>query len=451
MGSEWTQTTVGSFCPFSYGKGLPEKKRIPNGRFIVYGSNGPVGTHDQPLVNEPGIVIGRKGTVGAVHFASKPFWPIDTTYYVLSASGRHLKYTYYLLKSIGLENMNADSAVPGLNRNAVHAKQILVPSYDEQHTIAQILGSLDDKIELNCRMNKTLEAIARAIFKSWFIDFDPVIDNALRAGNPIPDLMAERAEIRRQILDQNQPSSSSPISQRAKDWNYQEGFDFSGLGEVSIDEINGLFPDSFQDSELGAIPKGWEVKTIGSEFRLTMGQSPPGNTYNEIGNGLPFFQGRRDFGFRYPSHRVYCMVPQRLSYKGDTLVSVRAPVGNINMAMERCCIGRGVAGIRHMSNSRSYTYYAMHTLRGQFEKFEAEGTVFGAINKKQFEEIRWISPGENIISKFEKIAFAIDEQIEKNTIENNTLASLRDTLLPKLISGELRVPDVEKFVKEIGL
>jgi len=145
------------------------------------------------------------------------------------------------------------------------------------------------------------------------------------------------------------------------------------------------------------------------------------------------------------------MVPQRLSYKGDTLVSVRAPVGNINMAMERCCIGRGVAGIRHMSNSRSYTYYAMHTLRGQFEKFEAEGTVFGAINKKQFEEIRWISPGENIISKFEKIAFAIDEQIEKNTIENNTLASLRDTLLPKLISGELRVPDVEKFVKEIGL
>jgi type I restriction enzyme S subunit len=318
----------------------------------------------------------------------------------------------------------------------------------EQRAIAHILGSLDDKIELNRKMNKTLEAIARAIFKSWFIDFDPVIDNALRAGNPIPDSMAKRAEIRRQILEQNKPSSSS---QRAKDWNYRGGFDFSGLGESSIDEIYGLFPDSFQDSELGAIPKGWEVKTIGSEFRLTMGQSPPGNTYNEIGNGLPFFQGRRDFGFRYPSHRVYCIAPQRLSYKGDTLVSVRAPVGDINMAMERCCIGRGVAGIRHMSNSRSYTYYAMHTLRGQFAKFEAEGTVFGAINKKQFEEIRWISPGENLISKFEKIAFAIDEQIEKNTIEDNTLASLRDTLLPKLISGELRIPDAEKFVEEVGV
>ena len=174
MASDWSRTTIGSFCPFSYGKGLPEKKRNPNGSFKVYGSNGIVGTHDQPLVDEPGIVIGRKGTVGAVHFASKPFWPIDTTFYVVTTTGRHLRYTYYLLKSIGLENMNADSAVPGLNRDAAHARQILVPSYDEQRAIAHILGSLDDKIELNRRMNKTLEATARAIFKSWFVDFDPV-------------------------------------------------------------------------------------------------------------------------------------------------------------------------------------------------------------------------------------------------------------------------------------
>jgi type I restriction enzyme S subunit len=217
------------------------------------------------------------------------------------------------------------------------------------------------------------------------------------------------------------------------------------------DDIAALFPDSFEESEMGKIPKGWEVKTISSEFNLTMGQSPPGKTYNEIGNGLPFFQGRRDFGFRYPSNRVYCTAPQRLADHGDTLVSVRAPVGDINMAMERCCVGRGVAAVRHKSGSRSYTYYAMNTLSNRFARFDAEGTVFGAINKRQFEELSWLTPGEKLVSEFEKIAFPFDEQIEKNTNENKTLIALRDTLLPKLISGELRVPDAEKFIEEAGV
>ena len=166
---------------------------------------------------------------------------------------------------------------------------------------------------------------------------------------------------------------------------------------------------------------------------------------------FPSFRGRRDFGFRYPSNRVYCAAPQRLADHGDTLVSVRAPVGDINMAMERCCVGRGVAGIRHKSGSRSYTYYAMHTLSDRFARFEAEGTVFGAINRKQFEELRWLSPDENLVGKFEKIAFALDEQIEKNTNETATLNSLRTILLPSLISGELRVPHAEKFVEEAGI
>ena len=138
-------------------------------------------------------------------------------------------------------------------------------------------------------MNETLEATARAIFKSWFVDFDPVRAKA-EGGDP-------------------------------------------GLP----DDVAALFPDSFEDSELGEIPMGWNPSNIGlAEFDLTMGQSPPGETYNETGNGLPFFQGRRDFGFRYPSNRVYCAAPQRLADHGDTLVSVRAPVGDVNMAMERC-------------------------------------------------------------------------------------------------------------------
>lgn len=271
---------------------------------------------------------------------------------------------------------------------------------NEQRAIAHILGSLDDKIELNRKMNETLEAMARAIFKSWFVDFDPV---------------------------------------RAK----AKGRD-TGLPK----EIADLFPDSLEDSELGKIPKGWRVSTIGTEFNLTMGQSPPGNTYNEIGEGLPFFQGRRDFGFRYPTERIFCTDPRRLAYRGDTLVSVRAPVGDINMAKEECCIGRGVAAIRHRSGSRSYTYYAMHRLSDEFNRFEAEGTVFGAITKKQFHGIRWLAPPPALIAKFEELAFPLDESIEINEQESATLAAIRDALLPKLISGELRLLDAEKFAED---
>ena len=111
-------------------------------------------------------------------------------------------------------------------------------------------------------------------------------------------------------------------------------------------ETAALFPSAFQDSPIGKIPEGWEVGTIDENFDLTMGQSPPGSTYNEDEKGIPFYQGRRDFGFRYPTRRVYCTAPKRFAKKGDTLVSVRAPVGDINMVEEKCSIGRGVAAIK---------------------------------------------------------------------------------------------------------
>ena len=268
-------------------------------------------------------------------------------------------FVYYLsrypeFRNFAIVRMEGSSGRQRVPAPTLKKYTFAYPSYDEQRAIAHILGSLDDKIELNRRMNETLEAMARAIFKSWFVDFDPVCAKA----------------------EGRDPLSACGHAQAG------------GLPA----EIATLFPDSFQGSDLGAIPKGWEPSTIGSEFNLTMGQSPPGKTYNETGDGPPFFQGRRDFGFRFPINRVYCTAPKRLADHGDTLVSVRAPVGDINMAMVRCCVGRGVAGIRHKSGSRSYTYYAMHTLSDRFARFEAEGTVFGAINKKQFEGLRWLSP-----------------------------------------------------------
>ncbi|MFH1044152.1 MAG: restriction endonuclease subunit S [Pseudomonadota bacterium] len=274
-----------------------------------------------------------------------------------------------------------------------------VPPLPEQRTIAHILGTLDDKIELNRRMNETLEALARALFKSWFVDFDPV---------------------------------------RAK----AEGRDH-GLPK----SIANIFPNSFEDSELGKIPKGWKPSRVGKHFSLTMGQSPPGSTYNESGDGLPFFQGRTDFGFRFPSRRVFCTAPTRLAKVGDTLVSVRAPVGYVNIAIEACAVGRGVAAVRHHSGSRSFTYHAMHNLGEHFGKFEGEGTVFGSINKADFERLPFVAPPKAVLDCFEHLASPIDDRVESNEVESRTLTALRDSLLPKLISGELRVKDVKRQVE----
>jgi len=209
-----------------------------------------------------------------------------------------------------------------------------------------------------------------------------------------------------------------------------------------------LFPDSFEDSELGEIPKGWKPSNVGKHFNVTMGQSPPGSTYNELGDGLPFFQGRTDFGFRFPSRRVFCTAPTRLAKAGDTLVSVRAPVGDVNIAIEPCAIGRGVAAVRHLSGCGSFTYHAMHNLGEHFCKFEGEGTVFGSINKADFERLPFVAPPQAVLDCFERIASPIDDRVESNEGESRSLAALRYALLPKLISGEIRVSDASSRMLE---
>jgi type I restriction enzyme S subunit len=316
------------------------------------------------------------------------------------------RFLRYFLVSPEMQAKLLSWAGSGGTRNAL--TKGMIESFDvpapedinEQRAIAHILGTLDDKIELNRRMSETLEAMARALFKSWFVDFDPV---------------------------------------RAK----SEGRD-PGLPKPLAD----LFPDSFEDSTLGEIPKGWEVACVDDEFDLTMGQSPPGETYNEVGDGMPFYQGRADFESRFPKRRVYCTAPTRLAKAGDTLISVRAPVGDINMASEDCAIGRGVAAARHKTGSRSYTYQFMRGLESVFARFEAEGTVFGSISKADFHAIPCIAPPQRVVSAFEAMLAPVDERIGATAVESETLAALRDTLLPKLISGELRVKDAEKFIEK---
>jgi type I restriction enzyme S subunit len=179
-----------------------------------------------------------------------------------------------------------------------------------------------------------------------------------------------------------------------------------------------------------------------------MGQSPKGDTYNEDGEGMLFFQGRRDFGFRYPTPRVYTTEPKRLAQAGDTLISVRAPVGDRNMANQECCLGRGVAGIRHRSGARSFTYAYIGHIESGLSDSGSDGTVFSSINKKELGAVNFVAPSEVLLGCFESVVKSIDERIEINSEEIETLEGVRDTFLPKLLSGELAIESNETDLME---
>ncbi|KZY94492.1 hypothetical protein A3748_03320 [Erythrobacter sp. HI0077] len=314
---------------------------------------------------------------------------------VVAGPDLNAAFLYYALtaaKPILLNSVSAAGHGTGvLATDRLLALPIPVFPPTVQRAVAIFLGDIDDKIELNRRMNETLEAQARALFRDWFVDFGPV--KAKMAGDTpylAPDL-----------------------------WS--------------------LFPNRLDDD---GVPEGWKRSTVGASFDLTMGQSPPGDTYNDDGEGLPFFQGRTDFGFRYPQNRKYCDAPKRVAEAEDTLVSVRAPVGDINLAWEKSCVGRGVAALRHKSGSPSFTYYSAAALRSELEIYQHTGTVFGAINKKQFEALKTVEPGVAVLKAFDELAGPIDQKIRTNETECRTLTRTRDLLLPKLMSGEIRVGEV---------
>ena len=195
----------------------------------------------------------------------------------------------------------------------------------------------------------------------------------------------------------------------------------------------------FVESELGMIPEGWRVGTLGEIAVITMGQSPAGSSYNEKGEGVIFYQGRTEFGFRYPSVRLYTTEPKRFAEPLSTLLSVRAPVGDINVATERCCIGRGLASIKSNNNCHSYIFYLLQSMKRRFDVYNGEGTVFGSINKDTLNGLKIFIPNNTIISDFEEIVEEIDKKILESHQESSRLSSLRDTLLPKLMSGEIKV------------
>jgi type I restriction enzyme S subunit len=341
---KWIETTVGDFCPFEYGTGLKEANR-KGGDVPVYGSNGIVGYHNEAYVKTRGVIIGRKGTVGAVHYSNEPFFPIDTTFYVEETENSDIRFIYYLLRSIGLEHMNSDSAVPGLNRKAAHKRIINVPeSLSEQRAIAGILGALDDKIELNRRMNRTLESMARAVFREMMKD---------EGGRMKVEKLGDICEFA-----------------------YGKGLkeDERQIGSIPVYGSNGQI--------------GWHNE------HLVKG---PGIVVGRKGNPGIVTWVQNDF---FPIDTTFYVV------------------------------------LKKPRTSLYWLYYTLDFLN--LPDLAADSAVPG-LNRN----IAYMSdvdyPSEDMMHKFDAFVMPIFNKIDANEKESRALASLRDSLLPKLMRGEVRV------------
>ncbi|EPU1006216.1 restriction endonuclease subunit S, partial [Vibrio cholerae] len=338
------------------------------------------------------------------------------------------RFIRYLLASPTYQNILLSIAAVGATRNAltkgmIENLDVLKPPIEQQIEMANQLEALDKKIDINSETNQTLEQIAQAIFKSWFVDFDPVkakIETLAAGGSADDAELAAMRVISAKTLDQlNSLKASNPEA-------------FNKLAQTAA-----LFPAAMQDSELGEIPEGWDVLSLQESFKVVMGQSPKGDTYNEAGEGTLFYQGRAEFGWRFPTPRLYTTDPKRMACKGDVLMSVRAPVGDLNIAMNDCCVGRGLCSLLHKSGSTSFTYYLLKSLQNKLDSFNGEGTVFGSINQKDLKAIRYISASDEVISSFVELVGNNDKKIEVLSLESLSLVALRDALLPKLLSGEI--------------
>lgn len=326
--------------------------------------------------------------------------PEDARFFTYSMSAPAVQNT--------IENWCNTTVQATLNLKEIKALTVPWPERRDRQRIVEVLGSLDDKIELNRRMNETLEAMAQAIFRDWFVDFGPTRRKREGAADPITIMGGLVQDIER------------------------------------AQALADLFPDVLGDDGL---PEGWKTVELAESFDTIMGQSPPGSSYNEDGVGLPFFQGRRDFGFRFPQNRVYCTSPSRIAEEDWTLVSVRAPVGDVNRSKERCCIGRGVGSVFHKQNLPSLTYYTVLELKPLFARFDGDGTVFGSINQKQVKSLPVVRASLEIMHEFEALVSPMDKLVRTKSDEMDTLAATRDFLLPKLISGEICLDATGDMIK----
>ena len=405
MAGEWAELPLGDVITLQRGFDLPSQNR-KSGRVPIVSSSGISDYHSEIGVKGPGVVTGRYGTIGQVFLIKEDYWPLNTTLWVKDFHGNDPHFASYLLRTVDFQSCSDKSSVPGVNRNDLHRIPVLLPSLAEQKAIASVLGAFDDKIELNRRMNATLEAMARALFQSWFVDFDPV----------------------RAKLDGRQP--------------------------IGLDEATAaLFPASFQDSTLGHIPKGWEVKTADEVSTVGIGKTPPRmehQWFSENPADVPWMS-IRDLGIAgvFISHTSEFLTAEAVEKFRIKRIPDNTVVLSFKLTMGRVAITDGKMlsneAIAHFCLNPETTFgsaYLYCYLKGfGFDQLGSTSSIATAINSDMVRGMRVLVPPKGIAEAFERTVKPLFTQMKNIQKQSHTLATLRDTLLPKLLSGELRVTE----------
>jgi type I restriction enzyme S subunit len=388
----WPLVRADKLVELQYGKALPENRRSP-GSVPVYGTNGRCGWHDEALHRGPGVILGRKGMGPlGVEWSASDYWVIDTAYSVRQlVPDLDLRFFYYLVKYTGLNHLKDGTSNPSLTRDSFGSQLLPFPPHAEQRRIAASLAKLDDKIDVDRRIAETLEEIARTLFKSWFVEFDPV-----RGSVTLPD------------------------------------------------DIQALFPDRLVDSPLGPVPDGWGVAQLGSvasinQRTLKAKELPESVLYVDISSANGGVAHATDLPREQAPSRA-----RRGVQHGDTVVStVRPERGAHFLALhppERLIVSTGFATLTPTSVPWSFLYSAV--CRPEvFERLGAlaSGAAYPAIRPATIAGLPVVLPPQNLSEAYHTIAAPLLERVGLATEESSTLGELGDSLLPKLISGEIRL------------
>lgn len=347
-------------------------------------NNGLLGYTDNARIFEPAVTIAARGSnVGFVAVRKEPFFPVVRLLALIPKKERlDVNYLYYDLKQN--RKTGTGSGQPQITIPDISSKTISLPPISVQRKVAEVLSILDKKIELNNRINSELESMAKTLYDYWFVQFD--FPDA--TGNP-----------------------------------------YKSSGGKMV----------YNSTLKREIPEGWSDKTLSQIANITMGQSPEGSSYNDEGIGTIFYQGSTDFGWLFPTTRQYTTAPSRMAKKGDILLSVRAPVGDMNIANTDCCIGRGLAALNSKTGSDGFLFYVMKYFKQIFDRRNSEGTTFGSITKNDLYSLTLAYPTPDLLKRYDGLVTNYNKMIFERSLENRELTSLRDWLLPMLMNGQVTV------------
>lgn len=425
MSSEFYSTTIGEQITLQRGFDITKKEQ-EEGDVPVVSSGGISSYHNVAKVSGPGVILGRKGTLGTVFFIEEDYWPHDTTLWVKDFKGNNPSFVYYFFKNMSkqLKGMDVGAANPALNRNHVHPLEITWPSSDVQKNISKILSSLDNKIKSNDKINQTLEQMAQALFKSWFVDFEPVKAKmvVLEAGGSQEDAtFAAMAAISGKNAD------ALAVFEREHPEQYAE-----------LKATAELFPSAMQESELGEVPEGWRTENVENIInRLKVKNTFPADCIKQFGQhpvleqGAKIYQGYHD---EEPSFNASLQSPMFIF--GDHTCVMHLSTVPFDISKNTLVLkGKGFN-----------TYWTFFALKGK-QKFQEYKRHWSDLKVKQV-----VIPDENnglLLTKY----FAVKCEdlfglLEQNRKQNLILQNIRDTLLPKLLSGEITLPEAELVISE---